>query len=117
MSPPAINRLEDLSLAILFGAALVSLASFMFGFLLSGVALRGVVAGVCLAVGGVGVWRRWRARNPFVLASRGRLGTVALLTLLLGQAWLVTNASLRQGLGWDGLFVWNSKALRVVGPM
>ena len=115
LAPPRIVKdgVECLGLAILFGAALVSLASFVFGFVVSGLALRLAVTAVCLGLGGIGIGWRCRQSPPVTLAPGGRPGSLAFAGLLLGQAWLVTLASLNQRLGWDGLFVWDIKARAV----
>ena len=100
---------ELLCLAFPLGAGLVSLSSFVFGFLVTGPALRLTVTALCLALFAFG----WRRKPPPLdrrsLAPDG------------GNAWLLLGATLAltclaiwlshlRVLGWDGLLNWEIKA-------
>jgi len=106
----AVSVVEVLSLAVLFGAATISIATFCLGFGLSGFALRSAVTVVCLALGGAG-WVRQR-RNLVMIARPSRPGMTdyLFLSVLLIQTSLLVWLSLRATFGWDAIFNWEFKA-------
>jgi hypothetical protein len=97
------NIVEMFCLALLFGAALVSLDSFALGFLINGWTLRLAVTACCLAFFGFG-WRM-RPKTFEPLEKKWLLSTLG-LSLVGLVVWL----SRLRTLGWDGLFNWEIKA-------
>ena len=101
--------IELLCLSFLLGAGFVSLASFIFGFLIAGSGLRLTIAACCLGLFALGLrarsWRfDWRFAPPDGISDWALL---CLSILLVGlAAWV---SSLR-AMGWDGLFNWELKA-------
>ena len=74
----SIGLTELLSLAVLFGAAIISLTSFFFGFVLSGRGLRWAITATCIILAFVGI----RARRPVVaLHGLRRQGIITWLML------------------------------------
>ncbi|MGH9765813.1 MAG: hypothetical protein ACREAB_00130 [Blastocatellia bacterium] len=107
---PAI---EILCLALLFGAAFVSLASFALGFFITGWPLRLALTVCCLALLGFG----W-GMKPKPFEQRGihddrkddRKSAWLLAAMALSLIGLVVWLSRLRTLGWDGLFNWEIKA-------
>jgi len=106
----SINTIELLCLSFLLGAGFVSIASFTFGFFISGLALRLTVAALCLALLALGLranppqfdWRR-------ALPARSK-SDWALLVWMLAPIGLAAWVSQQRAMGWDGLFNWEIKA-------
>ncbi len=105
----SMSLTELLSLAVLFGAAFISLTSFFFGFVLSGRGLRWAIAAMCIILALVGI----RARRPVValhgLRRRSRI-TWLMLGLLTSEIGIVAALAYQRVLGWDGLLNWEIKA-------
>jgi len=100
---------ELLGASVLLGAAAVSFLLFGLGFLLSGASLRRVVAGICLAMGMAGIWRRgapveWRKYWPLNFSDRL---LIALNIFLVCAVFWISSVRV---LGWDGLFNFEIKA-------
>jgi hypothetical protein len=99
---------ETAALSFLFGATFISIASFLLGFVLSGLALRLILGISAAGLGIVGIWRISRMNSVRLMRPRGRewfwSGVLFLQSLIV--FWL----SLRLSLGFDGLFLWEAKA-------
>jgi hypothetical protein len=92
--------------AMVLGAGIVSLSSFLLGFVLHGLPLRAGVAGLCAALLLAGFTGR---RAPWTIERD--TGTVAALVVIAAEVLFLSWLSLfRTSLSWDGLFVWESKA-------
>jgi hypothetical protein len=97
--------------ALVVGAGIVSLLSFCLGFVVRGRPLRGIITATCITLFILG-WVRHgkevlKTRRPTIHGVQLLLGI-----LVIGQLCLVAWLSLYKSvLGWDGLFVWNAKAL------
>ncbi len=103
-----MNALEIMSLSVLCGAAIVSLASFWLGFLLSGPSLRWTVSGLAVGLGAVAIVKVRLSKiisRPF-----DRNWDRLFLGLLLIQFLIVAWVSVRLALGYDGLMIWETKA-------
>jgi hypothetical protein len=98
---------EYAALSWLIGAGVISLATWLLGMALSGWALRGGLAGLALALGGLG-WRAFRATTPIRSASRWPdFGLFVVLGALVGYAaWFAPQVAL----GWDSLMIWEAKS-------
>jgi hypothetical protein len=97
--------------ALVVGAGLISLLSFCLGFMVQGGLLRWIITATCLMLF---VFGRVRYVKQGGKAERRTVNAVQVLLGLLvtGQLWFVTWLSLyKSGLGWDGLFNWEAKAL------
>ncbi|HWQ36414.1 MAG TPA: hypothetical protein VNQ79_26515 [Blastocatellia bacterium] len=105
-----LRACETLSLAFLCGAALVSLASFLLGWGLSGAALRWSVAALCLLTGLAGIIRWWRGAIEIRWSAPDGISDYLFLFLLLLQGGFLFWLSARSALLWDGLFNWEIKA-------
>jgi hypothetical protein len=97
--------------AFVVGAGIISVLSFCLGFVIQGGLLRWIITITCLVLFVLGrvrcVKQGCKAERPSVNAVEVLLGI-----LVIGQLWLVTWLSLcKSGLGWDGLFNWEAKAL------
>jgi hypothetical protein len=97
--------------ALVVGAGIISLLSFCLGFVVQGGFLRWIVTAACVTLFVLGRARyakqSFKAERPAVNAVQVLLGV-----LVTGQLWFVTWLSLyKSGLGWDGLFNWEAKAL------
>ena len=105
----SLTVIETLSLAIIFGAAFVSLTSFYLGLFLSGLTLRSTLTALCIIMGGAGIAARRSAIN--IVWSR-HSGICALLPMgiLAFQTGLISWLAFHLTLGWDGLIVWEVKA-------
>jgi hypothetical protein len=104
-----VSALEVASLSILFGAGVISLASFFGGFIVKGWWLRALVTLVAVMLGAA-MWRRGRSHIEIVWRlMRGWPDWLAGGLLLL-QLIIVIWASARLALGYDGLFIWEFKA-------
>jgi hypothetical protein len=98
--------------ALVVGAGIVSLLSFCLGFLVQGRFLRGIITATCLTLlilgwvrHGKGLLKTGKPTGPCGSSSVGDARHC-------GQLWFVTWLSLyKSGLGWDGLFNWEAKAL------
>jgi hypothetical protein len=100
---------ELFALSFLFGSAVVSALSFVFGFLVSGTYLRWTVASSCVSLGLAGLWRRgWPVKPREVLPADG--AGWLLLALNAIQISAVARIGFGRVLGWDGLFNFESKA-------
>jgi len=105
-----LHALEWLSLAILCGAGVVSMSSFLLGWLVSGTALRMIVTLICLLLGAAGI-RHWRrAGIEMIWPKPASVGDCVLLCLLMLQIGLMVWLSLRFPMAWDGLLNWEIKA-------
>ncbi len=101
-----VGAAELFALSFLFGAAIISLSSFLLGFLVSGIWLRGSVAFLCLAIGVLGIWRQsLKLQSDNLNGSNKWLLVLAAMQIAV-VAWL---SSVRV-LGWDGLFNFEIKA-------
>lgn len=96
--------------ALVVGAGMLSLLSFILGFLVQGAFLKWTVTACCvvlLALGSIRCLKQpWKIERP-------KIGVIQVLVvaLVVGQLWLVTWLSLyKSDLGWDGLFLWEAKA-------
>ncbi|MFN8485728.1 MAG: hypothetical protein U0768_22020 [Anaerolineae bacterium] len=101
---------EGLAVALMLGATFVSLAVFVIGFTLRGVALQLAVLSAAAALGlaGIAVGRRRQGKVHVARPTPGELAAwVVVLAQLGGAAWL---AFYRSDLGWDGLVNWELKA-------
>lgn len=97
--------------AFVVGAGIISVLSFCLGFVIQGGLLRWIITITCLVLFVLGrvrcVKQGCKAERPSVNAVEVLLGI-----LVIGQLWFVTWLSLcKSGLGWDGLFNWEAKAL------
>lgn len=124
---------ELFSLSVLLGSAVVSIATFVLGFLTSGVSLRWTVVALCLLLGWAGARRRgWSIKmyrrllvcglhSPGAFSDQKRFsshylrrltarGTGLLLALNAVQVMVVAGFSYWRVLGWDGLLNFESKA-------
>ena len=99
---------ELFGLSFLFGSAIVSLSSFLLGFLVSGATLRWSVAALCVAIGVIG-FRQRGLPNRYELLPKSVAGK-CLLALGLAQITIVVWLSFQRVLGWDGLFNFETKA-------
>ena len=99
---------ELFGLSFLFGSAIVSLTSFLFGFLVSGATLRWSVTLLCVVIGIIG-FRRCGLPNRDDLLPKSFAGK-CLLALSLAQIAVVAWLSFQRVLGWDGLFNFETKA-------
>lgn len=97
---------ELFALSFLFGSTLVSLLSFLLGFLLSGALLRWSVAMLCAAIAFVGI----RRRGLQLHRDNPNGSKKWLLALAAVQLTIVTWLSSVRVLGWDGLFNFELKA-------
>jgi hypothetical protein len=105
------SRIGFAGVALVVGAGVISLLSFCLGFVVQGDLLRVIITATCVALLAFGrarfVKRVWKPDIPTVNALQVLLGI-----LVIGQLWFVTWLSLyKSGLGWDGLFVWEGKAV------
>ena len=103
-----LGRLETASLAFPLGAALVTLALFGLGCLVSGGLLRGLVLALGLLFGAAALararpWSRWPNTPLGRGAGLGLAGVAAQAVAVGALAW-------RGTLEWDGLVVWEMKA-------
>ncbi len=103
-----VNTIELLSLAVLLGAAFVSLSSFWLGLLLSGAALQLAVTVAGLAIAAAGFTARRQLVEKLKLPSSE--GAILMLAALAAQAGLVIWLSVSTPLGWDAQFSWEIKA-------
>lgn len=97
--------------ALVLGAGIISLLSFCLGFVIQGSLLRWIITAACATLFAFG---RVRYVEQVRKAEKPRLNALQVLLgiLVAGQLWLVTWLSLYKfGLGWDGLFNWEAKAL------
>jgi hypothetical protein len=97
--------------ALVVGAGIISLLSFCLGFLVHGRLLRWIVTATCVTLFALG---RFRYVKQVCKSERPKLNAIHLLLgiLVIGQLCFVTWLSLyKSGLGWDGLFNWEAKAL------
>ncbi len=96
------------SLSLLLGAGFVSLAAFLIGFFFAGWPMRTAIATAALVLAAIGWSSRGRVELVWwpVHSWRDWLATSVLLLQVLIVVW----ASLRLALGFDGLFLWESKA-------
>ncbi len=105
-----IDALEFLALAFLLGCAVISLSSFLLGWVLSGVILRGAVSLLSLTIFAYGFLR---ARSDEIkvigLIPRTLKDYFLLAIILLPTAFLLWFCA-HTGLGWDGVFHWEIKA-------
>jgi hypothetical protein len=106
----AFNRAEQSGAAMVLGAGLVSLASFLLGLVVGGWSLRLAVSALC--IGSLVLAAR---REPGLFAWPGRslfTPSIAATALVAAAALgLVTWVSLyHTDLGWDGLFNWEAKS-------
>lgn len=103
-----VSLSELVSLSILLGSGYISLSSFLAGLLVAGWPMRTLVAAGALTITLAG----WYMRPGVTLALSPLRswydGVIACLLLL--QFLIVVWASLRLALGFDGLFIWESKA-------
>ncbi len=91
------------------GAGIISLLSFCLGFVIQGSLLRWIITAACVTLFAFG---RVRYVEQIRKAEKPRLNALLLGILVMGQLWFVTWLSLyKSGLGWDGLFNWEAKAL------
>lgn len=101
---------ELLVLSWLLGGAVISLALWVFGTFLHGVALHAAITIVSLSLTFIGV-ARWRTRK---LSLRGpwplRWIDIVLTILLCLEIALVFVLTFKHTLGWDGLVIWELKA-------
>jgi hypothetical protein len=112
LSPSALQKsyFGFLGTALVVGAGIISLLSFVLGFFIQGVLLRSTLTGICIVLLVVGLLRCpkefWKRQRPWFGWTQ-----VLLVVLIVGQVWAVTWLSLyKSDLGWDGLFVWEGKA-------
>jgi len=106
----AVPAVEALPLAWLLGTAFISLSLACMGTVASGLVLQGIVAGGCaiLGVAGVRAWREKRLQISFPKPA-GPLEWMLCLVLLVEFA-MVIRLQYREGLGWDGILLWEIKA-------
>ncbi len=97
---------ELFALSFLLGSAIISLSSFLLGFLVSGLWLRGSVALLCVAIGLIGIWRRGLKLQSGNFDGSNKWLLVLAVVQVAVVAWL---NSVRV-LGWDGLFNFEIKA-------
>lgn len=107
--PSDLNPARVLGTALIAGAGLVSLSSFLLGFLFQGFWLRAAVVAVCL----IPLWFAWRQGK--LVRLRLPIEPIPFPRLLLFAAPVIpicflTWLSLYRDLAWDGLFNWESKA-------
>ncbi|HMV84540.1 MAG TPA: hypothetical protein PLD20_06240 [Blastocatellia bacterium] len=107
--PKQLGAAELPALAFLLGSAVVSSASFIFGFWISGAILRWAVAALCLSLGVAG-WRR----SGRTIKARAFLPAKKAVWLLLAfnaaQVCLIAWLNSIRTLGWDGLLNFEVKA-------
>lgn len=101
--------LERLALAWLFGCAAISLLLFVFGFFLHGVWLTAAVTAICIASAALPLLQTAPATSSRVKRSH-RPGEIILLVVIAVEFVVVSVASYRHSLGWDGLLNWEIKA-------
>jgi hypothetical protein len=97
--------------ALVVGAGIISLLSFCLGFVVQGGFLRWIVTAACVTLFVLG---RTRYAKQGFKVDRPAVNSVQVLlgVLVTGQLWFVTWLSLyKSGLGFDGLFNWEAKAL------
>lgn len=97
---------ELFALSFLFGSTIISLSSFLLGFLVSGLWLRGSLTFLCVAIGLIGIRRRNLKLHPDNLSSSKKWWLALATVEVAVVAWL---SSVRV-LGWDGLFNFEIKA-------
>lgn len=104
-----ITGWDCLALPWLLGTATVSLAIWIGGFLLRGIALQLIVTAFCIGLGAIG-WRCWQKfPAPEQRRTADKIDKVCLALFALELAamfWF----SFQHTLGWDGLTVWEMKA-------
>ena len=105
-----LGILETLSLGILVGTGLVSIALFALGQILAGLALRLSVALICLALPAMSLIIRPPRISGLIQPSAISPAKIIALTLLFAQLCFVIWFVLNRGLGWDGIMVWEIKA-------
>ncbi len=105
-----IDALEFVALAFLFGCAAISLGSFLLGWLMAGILLRGAVTLVSLAIFAAGFWRARRAQISIDGWLPRTLSNYFLLAIILAPTAFLLWFSAHTGIGWDGLFHWEVKA-------
>ena len=96
--------------AMVVGAGMLSLLSFILGFWVQGALLKWTVTACCvvpLVLGSIRCLRQpWKMRWPKIGVLQALM-----ITLVVGQVRFVTWLSLHKAdLGWDGLFLWEAKA-------
>jgi len=96
---------ELFALSFLFGSTLVSMLSFLLGFLISGDRLRWSVALLCVAIGWIGIRQRGLQFPPDHWN-----GSRWLFALAAAQVAVVAWLNSVRVLGWDGLFNFELKA-------
>jgi len=106
-----VTTTELLSLSVFFGAAFVSLVSFVLGFLLTGSLLRFAVSIASLSLGVLGILSRRRREIGIAMRLPGDVPSILALGILIGLVGFhLVRLTFHHTLGWDGLFVWEFKA-------
>ncbi|MEP7273518.1 MAG: hypothetical protein ABI882_18620 [Acidobacteriota bacterium] len=103
-----VSLIEVVSLSVLLGSGIVSLSSFFAGFFLSGWSIRGFVGALSISLAAIG-WSS-RRRLIFAFGKEQDWASRILAVIIALQFVIVIWASLRLALGYDGLFIWESKA-------
>ncbi|MFN8000131.1 MAG: hypothetical protein U0X75_03830 [Acidobacteriota bacterium] len=102
-----VSFVERCVLALLLGPTVLSLATFCWGLLLPGVAVRWPLTILCLLLGGIG-WRH--SAKTSVPTNPPVTWQPILLTLSVVQLGVLSIVSHLRVLGWDGLFNFEGKA-------
>ena len=103
------SAIETLSLSFLLGAFFVSASSFIFGFFITGLALRLIIASLCLVLFAQG-WRAGKGRSCWRFELPASRSDWALFCFTLSLVALAVLVSSLRAMGWDGLFNWELKA-------
>ena len=109
--PSSFSRAELCGMAVVLGAGLVSLSSFLLGILMYGWVLRSAVSVLCLGSLVIAL-RRDRGAFAVKLPERFVPSVAPILTSVFAVAalYLLVWISLyHSDLGWDGLFNWEAK--------
>ena len=107
---PRINLIEGCCLAWIFGVGVVSLLLWAVGTFVSGIALPLFVFAGCFAIAFAGWKCARRSRTTFFVSRPRTVLQWMLLSLLAFQTAMIFWASMKHGLGWDGLLDWEIKA-------
>ena len=105
----SLTVIEMSSLAIVLGAAFVSLASFWLGLFLSGLILRSTLTALCIVMGATGIARK-RSAPSILSGGPSGAGAFLLMGILAVQTGLILWLALLLTFGWDGLLIWEFKA-------
>ena len=107
---PRLNLIECCCLAWIFGTGVVSLLLWAVGTFVSGIALLLLAVAGCFALAFAGWNGARRSRTTFFISRPRTVLQWMLLALLALQTAMIFWASMKRGLGWDGLLDWEIKA-------